>query len=382
MTHLRCVVALALLAACPRLPKDYGASDAGPSAAAAKPDAKSLSPDEGGQQTGPDVVVDAAPPKKTVVIPAAPPLPEKPRGLPDMVVPEDNAQTPEKVALGKLLFFDKRLSKDGSASCETCHLHDNGWTDAKKLSTKVGGDVNKRHTPSLYNVGYQKMWYWDGRAPTLEKQVAAAWKGQMGADPAAIATALAAVPEYDARFQQVFGQPASPDNVAQALAAFVRTLQSGDSAWDRFESGDQEAVSPAAFKGYKVFTEKAQCALCHAPPNYTDNGFHNVGIGYASDPENPADKGREDATKDPKDRGKFKTPSLRSITRSGPYFHDGSAETLEAAVRYMAGGGTANPLLDEKIRARNLSDEEVAQLLEFLKALESQEPFEKPKLLE
>ncbi len=175
-------------------------------------------------------------------MPAAAPLPTTPQQLPELKPPADNALTAEKVALGKQLFFDKRLSKDGSFSCETCHLPEKGWTDGKAFSTKADGKANTRHSPTLFNVGYNEQWYWDGRAQTLEKQIEAAWKSQMGADPAAAATAVGKIPGYTVQFQTIFGHDATPADVVQALGSFVRTLRSGDSPWDKYEKGDKKAV--------------------------------------------------------------------------------------------------------------------------------------------
>lgn len=321
--------------------------------------------------------VPEAPAPKPVELAAVPPLGATPLGLPELVAPPENPLTPEKVYLGAQLFFDKRLSKDGSASCETCHVHELGWADGKALSTKVGGTLNTRHTPTLYNVGYFPVFYWDGRAPTLEKQIEAAWKGQMGAEPAEVARAIASIPEYEARFRQVFGTGPTQETIVAALAAYVRTLRAGDSSWDRYEKGDKTAVSEDAKKGYALFTGKAQCSLCHVPPLYTDMQFHNVGVGYEKPDPDP---GRGKVTNDPKDQGAFKTPGLRNITKSAPYFHDGSVATLEEAVRFMAAGGRKNPNLDPKLKPVKLTPEEVAQILAFLKSLESSEPLVKPPL--
>jgi cytochrome c peroxidase len=321
------------------------------------------------------VVAPAPPP--AIVLPPAAPLAATPRGLPELSASADNPLTAEKVDLGRQLFFDKRLSKDGSAACTTCHVHEKGWTDGLALSTKVGGAVNTRHSPTLYNVGYLLSWYWDGRAATLEKQVEAAWKGQLGADPAAVATALAAVPTYKASFQRAFAADPSPTNVSQALASFVRTLRSGAAPWDLYEKGDKTAVPEDAVKGYALFTGKAQCSLCHVPPHYTDSLFHNVGVGMSAQTPDP---GRAKVTSDAKDTGAFKTPTLRSITKSAPYFHDGHQATLEGAVAFMVGGGTKNANLDPKLKPVKLSAKELGQLLAFLKALESTETFAAPEL--
>src|SRR5437870_1647699 len=166
----------------------------------------------------------------------APPAPYKVNlvALPEVPVPADNPMTVDKVALGKQLFFDTRLSKNGNMSCETCHQPDKGWTDAKVLSEKFDGSINVRHTPTLYNVGYYKEWYWDGRAATLEGQVLAAWKGQMGGDPDQVVATLNGIEGYKSAFQKAMGGPATPDAVTKSLASFVRTLVSDNSPWDRY----------------------------------------------------------------------------------------------------------------------------------------------------
>lgn len=319
---------------------------------------------------------------KLPLMPHAAPLPATPQPLPELKVPADDPLTPEKVALGKQLFFDKRLSKDGSAACLSCHLPEKGWTDGKALSTKVDGKTNTRHSPTLFNVGYNDLWYWDGRAETLAKQVEAAWKGQMSADPAAVAATIGKIPGYTVQFRTIYGHDATPADIVQALASFVRTLRTGDSPWDRYEKGDKKAVGEDAVRGFELFRNKAGCAGCHAPPMYTDNGFHDVGIGF--DKPEP-DVGRGKISKNEKENGAFKTPTLRSVTTHAPYFHDGRAATIEEAVDYMLSGGIKdkNPNLDAKMKAVKLSAKERADLLAFVKALEAPaHAFEAPKLPE
>jgi len=324
--------------------------------------------------------------------PAATPVNLDLVALPPVPTPPDNPLTAEKVALGKQLFFDKRLSKTGEMSCETCHLPDKGWADGKQFSTKFDGSLNTRHTPTLYNVGYYKEWYWDGRAKTLEGQITAAWKGQMGGDTAAVATTLNGIEGYKTGFQKAFGAPASEANIAQALASFVRTIISDGSAWDRYEKGDKAAVSEDVVKGFDVFsnTDKANCTLCHLPPLYTDTLFHNVGVGF--DKPNPdlgrgkiladaaaASGGNADEAK--KLNGAFKTPTMRSVTEHPPYFHNGQAATLEEAVDFLLKGGNKNPNLDEKLKPRKITAQERTQLLAFIKSLTpEQKPFERPQL--
>jgi cytochrome c peroxidase len=315
-------------------------------------------------------------------MPQAAPLVATPTALGSAKLPSDNSLTPEKVALGKQLFFDKRLSKDGSASCETCHVPEKGWTDGKPVSTKVDGKPNTRHSPTLFNVAYNELWYWDGRAPTLEKQVEAAWKGQMGADPAATADALKKIPGYTIQFRTIFGHDATAEDIVKALASFVRTITSGDAPWDKREAGDKKAVGDDVARGFELFRNKAGCAACHAPPMYTDNGFHDVGIGY--DKPEP-DPGRGKISKNDKENGAFKTPTIRSVTTHPPYFHDGRAATVEEAVDYMLSGGIKdkNSNLDAKMKPVKLSPKERADLLAFVKSLEAPvAPFERPKLPE
>ena len=310
-----------------------------------------------------------------------------PTGIEDMIVPADNPITPEKVELGKMLFFDKRLGKDGMMSCETCHLPEKGWTDGKQFSIKANGMANTRNTPTLYNAGFYNPWYWDGRAATLEGQIKAAWEGQMGADTEAVAMTLNGIEGYKTAFQSAMGGEATPDNIVKALATFVRTIRSEDSAWDKYEKDRKNnPVSPVVLAGFEVFrgAEKANCTLCHLPPLYSDKDFHNVGIGM--DKENP-DMGRGKILADKQDpasdakMGAFKTPSLRSVTETAPYFHDGSVKTLDEAVTLMLKGGIDNPHKDEKIKERKISAEEKGALIEFLKAISpTPAKFERPKL--
>ena len=306
--------------------------------------------------------------------------------LPDMKVPEDNRLTKEKIELGKMLFFDKRLGKDGNFACENCHYVDKGWADGLPFSTKANGKINGRHTPSLYNVGYQKHWYWEGRAPTLEAQVKAAWKGQMGAGDkmGERAAVVAKIPAYKQAFENAFdikGEDVTEDHVVKAIASFVRSIRSGNAPYDKWEKDQKSgAMSEAAVRGWELFRGKAGCGACHAPPLFTDNRFHNVGIGY--DKPEP-DLGRFKVTKKDEDKGRFKTPSLRSVTTHPPYFHDGSAQTIEAAVDYMLSGGRKNDNLDSGMKKVALTKEQRADLLEFIKALEpAPEKFERPQLPE
>jgi cytochrome c peroxidase len=344
-------------------------------------------PTKGSSSTGASATGGAPPPSGSaagsaarVELPPAPPLPANPPFFPDVPVPDDNKLTAEKVELGKMLFFDKRLGKDDKFSCESCHYVDKGWADGEKLSIKADGKSNTRHSPTLWNAAYAKEFYWDGRSATLEVQVLAAWKGQIGGDPAKVAEKLNAIPVYKAHFQRAFGADASEQTIVQALASFVRTIRAGDTPWDKYEGGDKKAVDEAAVRGFEVFTKKANCSLCHAPPLYSDYLFHNVGIGFGEGVTEP-DVGRGKVSNKPEDKGRFKTPSLRGVATHPPYFHDGSAATLEEAVDYMLSGGHKNDNLDQQLKKIDLSQEERADLLAFLKALSPADyKFDPPKL--
>ncbi len=285
-----------------------------------------------------------------------------------MEIPADNPISAEKAALGRQLYYDYRLSGDGSRSCYHCHQVDLGLTDGLPLAIGAFEKQLTRSSPTMWNIGYHQFWYWDGRADTLEKQAAAAWKGgNMGAkDTAPVLAEINAIKEYHAQFQEVFGSDATEENVSQALATYMRTIISNDTAYDRYVAGEESALSEGAKRGWETF-QRIGCTECHAGVLFTDLQFHNVGI--AMDVED-YDVGRFKVTQRPQDRGAFKTPTLRDVTKSAPYFHDGSVATIEEAVRYMAGGGTANEWLSDKLKPHELSDAEVDDLVEFLRHLE------------
>ena len=297
--------------------------------------------------------------------------------LPAIAHPADNPSTPAKVALGRQLFADPRLSGSGKMACQSCHYRHLGWTDAQVLSRKDDGVLNTRHTPSLYNVGHQSAWYWDGRASTLEGQIIAAWRGQTGADPAKVAAVLNAVPGYRSQFQSVYGFDATPENVSKSLAAFFRSLNSENSAWDRYEQGDLKAVSRDAIEGSQLFAGKGRCSFCHAAPFYGNSTFFNIGLEHGKDKPDP---GRVNVSKNEADRGAFKTPSLRSVELSAPYFHDGSVATLKEAVRYMASGGKPDPNKSPLLVPTGLSEAEIDKIVAFLNSLTSTEAWQQPRL--
>ncbi len=303
-----------------------------------------------------------------------------------MKIPADNPMTVARVELGKQLYYDSRLSGDGSRSCYSCHLAEHGLTDGKPTAIGAYRIALPRSSPTLWNIGYHAEFYWDGRSKSLEAQAKAAWSGaNMGASgkdgrPSMeeICAKLNQIPSYRKQFQDVFGQDATPDNVAKAVAAFERTIVSNQSAWIRFREGDEAAFSKSARRGWKIFSEKARCTNCHDGLLLTDQQYHNIGIGMKD--QNP-DLGRYNVTKNERDKGAFKTPALLDISKSAPYFHNGSVATLEEGVNLMLGGGIDNPYLDRvNLKPVKLTRKEKADLLAFLRALNVEYKFTPPTL--
>lgn len=282
-----------------------------------------------------------------------------------------NELTAAKAELGKKLFFDKRLSKSGTMNCVSCHHVDKAFTDGIAFSTKDDGSKNKRNSPTMYNVGYYPELYWDGRKVGLESNVLAAWTGQLKGVPDDIAATLNGIADYKAEFQAAFQKDASEETIVHALASFLRTLRSGNSDFDK------KTLSADAEAGQTLFSGKAGCAACHTPGLFTDKAYHNVGIGMAS--ETP-DVGRAAPSNDKSKTGAFKTPSLRDVAKTAPYFHDGSVANLTEAVKLMAAGGHANQYKDGLMIDRSLTDQEVGQLVAFLEALTGDVPFTEPTL--
>jgi cytochrome c peroxidase len=310
-----------------------------------------------------------------------PPIPEAPAVLGSLGTPKDNPTTSVKVRLGNLLFFDNRLSADGTRSCYSCHDNADGTGGHEPLAVGAKGAKLPRHAPIMWNVAYLPKLYWDGRSDSLEAQMKAAWAGgNMGVGQDGLpakAKEIGALPEYQALFAAAFpGEEVTPDSVAKAVAAYERTMFCGDTAFDKFSTGDKSALSDEQAKGLALFTGKAACNACHTPPFFSDayttdgGAFHNVGIGTKGKPEAEVDVGRAKVSKGDADFAAFKTPTLRNVTRSAPYFHDGSVSTLEEAVSIMAGGGIANKHKDAKLVDKKLKKDEIASLVAFLGALE------------
>ena len=335
---------------------------------------------------------------------------EFPLGIPEdlweLFIPEDNPLTEAKVALGKALYFDKRLSVDQTVSCATCHNPKAAFTDGKPVSEGVGGKKGARNAPTILNALFNPEQFWDGRAKSLEDQVKQPLINPVEmAMPSheAVVNVVQQIPSYREQFQLVFKSPVTINLIAKAIAAFERTQLSGDSPFDRFIDGDKTAISEAARRGWELFQKKARCHICHefkdSSPFFIDFRYHNIGIGRKSTPnfedlvqqvrvlaekgqltkeldrlsltEGFSELGRFLVTHQPQDLGAFKTPSLRNIELTAPYMHTGSLKTLREVLDFYNKGGEPNSNLDKDIVKLDLSDQEIGDLEAFLKTLTS-----------
>lgn len=292
------------------------------------------------------------------------------------VIPPDNPMTLQKVKLGRKLFFEKSLSLDGSISCATCHIPDKGFSSPERFSAGVGGKRGNRHAPTIINRLYSAAQFWDGRASSLEDQALGPVQNpvEMGMpDMRLVVETLQKDPSYALEFKSAFPPDGAitADRVAKAIACFERTIVSGNSPFDRFIAGDKTALSEAAQRGWKLFKDenKGDCETCHVGANFTDENYNNLGIGMkAARP----DLGRYVISRLEGHQGAFKTPTLRDVSRRGPYMHDGSQGTLEEVVEFYSRGGHANRYLSPKVKVLRLSPQEQRDLVEFLKALEGE----------
>ncbi len=334
-----------------------------------------------------------------------------PLGLPAVPIPADNPQTPEKIALGKKLFMDTRFSADGTVSCATCHDPQKVFTDGKPVAVGIQGKKGTRNSPTVVNAVFYKTQSWDGRAPSLEEQAKGPFLNPVEHDLKTFDPILATIrkdPDYPGMFQKAFGigpNEITIDHVVQAIAAFERTVVSGNSPFDRYlYGGEKDAMNESAVRGLQIFRVKGRCQDCHrigqTSATFTDDKFHNLGVGFSVIEPNLmeivekvqkakekgmgldesvltrkeiSELGRFVVTLDIQDIGRFKTPTLRNVAVTAPYMHDGSIETLEEVIELYNVGGEDNPMLDGGIRPLNLTDQEKADLVEFLKALTSPE---------
>lgn len=317
------------------------------------------------------------------------PIPKPPLGLggektpPASLTDLEDPPTPERVRLGRWLFFDKRLSADNTIACATCHRPENGFSEPTATSTGIDEQIGGRKAPSFLNHPWnpKEPVFWDGRAATLEEQAGGPIINpiEMGMENHdVVVKKIAAIKGYGKYFKEAFGSSeVNIDRITKAIADYERTRMSGNSAWDRYMAGDRSALSDDAKKGRTLFFGNGFCNNCHKGPNLTDSDFHNLGVGWDEKKKEFADIGRFAVTKEEKDKGAFKTPGLRDISKRAPYMHDGSMKTLEEVVKFYSKGGTPNPQLDRKIDRRfaeqlDFSEAQVRQLVEFMKALDGE----------
>ena len=326
------------------------------------------------------------------------------------VIPPDNPQTPQKIALGQKLFFDNRLSADGTVACSTCHDPARAFTDGRPTSVGIKGRQGQRNSPTILNALFNRTRFWDGRAATLEEQAALPIVNSVEMGQPNLQAAVdhvAAIAEYEEAFRRVFGASPNGPDLLRAIASYERTQLAFDSPFDHFIAGEPEAIAPAARRGWELFNTRARCNKCHAlteekrdTTNFTDNDFHNIGIGIirhnvvelarqAQQRINSGDTlavdtaavqtdlsalGRFLVTKKTADIASFKTPNLRNVLVTGPYFHDGSQETLwDVMDHYNKGDGLHDPWLDEDIQPLALSEEDIDDVVAFLASLTSPE---------
>lgn len=294
--------------------------------------------------------------------------------LPQVPIPIDNPMTDAKIHLGKQLYFDGRLSSDGTISCASCHRPDKAWADTEPVSEGVAHQKGSRNSPSIINAAYVFPQFWDGRAMFLEKQAVGPVQNpiEMDLTEDEIVYRLNNIPDYVQSFKDVYGSAPNLDMVAKSIAAFERTIVSTDTPYDRYIAGDKSAMSKDAVNGMVIFNGKGHCSVCHSGPAFSDSRYHNLGAGYSDGKFK--DKGRYEVTKKPKDMGAFLTQKLRNIEFTPPYLHDGSEKTLESVIDFYNRGGTRNPYLDPAMVPLRLTDKERNQLLSFLKALSGPYP--------
>lgn len=242
-------------------------------------------------------------------------------------VPDDNPMTDAKIELGRMLYYDPRLSANGTLSCATCHNPALGWADGLATGIGINGEKLGRSSPSVANAAYYETQFWDGRAPSLEEQAKGPIQAakEMGNTSDKALKTVASIPGYVKRFQEVFGGPVTFDGIAKAIATFERIVVDLDSPFDRWARGNDAAMTDAQKRGFDLFTGKARCATCHSGPNFADKRYHNIGL-----PD--GDEGRGAVSKDPKEKGAFRTVTVRNAALTAPYMHNGSLKTLREVI--------------------------------------------------
>jgi cytochrome c peroxidase len=288
--------------------------------------------------------------------------------FPEVPVPPQNPLTQAKIELGFRLFFEPRLSANNQMSCATCHQPTRGFSNAQANALGVTGLRGKRNVPTIYTTAWYTSQFWDGRAASLEEQALGPIENpiEMNEILPNVIRKLSEMPYYRNKFQQTFGTAITAQGIAQALASFERALSLKPNAYDLYREGDFNALTPAQERGMVIFGRQAHCTTCHKGVQTTDNKFHNLGVGMNQ--ANP-DLGRYEVTRQTEDRGAFRTPSLRNISATGPYMHDGSIKTLAEVIEFYDRGGIANPNLSLEMNPLNLTPEDKSDLLAFLNAL-------------
>jgi cytochrome c peroxidase len=284
----------------------------------------------------------------------------------NMPTPANNRVTPARVELGKMLFFDPRLSGSNWISCATCHNPALDWSDGLPTAIGDGMSTLKRSTPPIVNSGFNKLQMWDGRYRSLEEQALGPMEGhgEMNGDLNDILAKLQSIPGYGRAFQKAYpGEGVTKYSLAKALASFERTIVSKNSPFDTWLDGNQSAISPSAKRGFRVFAGKANCAACHSGPNFTDDGFHNIGL------KDNNDNGRYELVPITISKGAFKTPSLRDIALTAPYMHNGAYRTLEEVIDHYDRGGDDKSNLDPNLKPLRLTNREKKDLVQFLRTL-------------
>jgi cytochrome c peroxidase len=305
------------------------------------------------------------------------PIPEPPLGIDIDLIALPDPPTPERVRLGRWLFYDSRLSADGTVSCGTCHMPEHGFSEPKPVSTGVRGQKGTRKAPSLLNLGrsrYRRL-FWDGRASSLEEQARLPIVNpiEMGNTHQGMLATLRGISGYAKYFEEAFGsREVTVERVAHAIADYERTRMSGNSAFDRYRAGEASALSQEAKWGEALFFGRGRCTRCHNGPLFTNGNFHNEGIGWDEETARFADEGRAVETKFYGDRGAFRTPSLRDVSRRAPFMHDGSKATLREVLEHYNRGGVPNPYLDPQIEPLDLIDREIDLLVKFLESLDGE----------
>jgi cytochrome c peroxidase len=298
-----------------------------------------------------------------------------------ITAPVDNVPNADRIELGRRLFFDPRLSDKGTLSCATCHNPALGWSDG--LERAVGRDMKQlgRSTPTIINVAYNKLQMWDGRKPTLEAQALGPFLSpdEQNLTLETLESKVRSIPGYVILFERAYpGEEMNAATVAKAIAAFERTVISADSPFDRWQQGDTQAVSASARSGFALFTGEARCNLCHLPPNFTDDGFHNIGLAGNGGTE---DLGRYAHRKVAVLKGAFKTPTLRDIALTAPYMHNGQYRTLEEVIDHYIRGGDRKDNLSKNLQPLLLDANEKADLIAFMNSLTgTHDPVQIPRL--